>query len=58
MIGGTYTGNRQAGRRPQRDRMQHRSGTKIHYVGQQYYRNLPQNFLYTHTLPINWNRRN
>ena len=33
------------------------SGTKIHYVGQQYYRNLPQNFVYTHTLPINWNRK-
>jgi prepilin-type N-terminal cleavage/methylation domain-containing protein/prepilin-type processing-associated H-X9-DG protein len=28
----------------------------IHYVGQQYYRNLPQVFTYSHTLPINWNR--
>jgi prepilin-type N-terminal cleavage/methylation domain-containing protein/prepilin-type processing-associated H-X9-DG protein len=33
------------------------SGTVIHYVGQQYYRNLPQDFVYTHTLPINWNRK-
>ena len=33
------------------------SGTKIHYVGQQYYRDLPQNFVYTHTLPINWNKK-
>jgi prepilin-type N-terminal cleavage/methylation domain-containing protein/prepilin-type processing-associated H-X9-DG protein len=31
--------------------------TFIRYVGQQYYRNLPQNFLYTHTLPVNWNKR-
>jgi prepilin-type processing-associated H-X9-DG protein len=30
---------------------------KIPYVGQQYYRNLPHNFLYTHTLPPNWNRK-
>jgi prepilin-type N-terminal cleavage/methylation domain-containing protein/prepilin-type processing-associated H-X9-DG protein len=33
------------------------ASTKIHYVGQQYYRNLPQNFLYTHTLPINWQKK-
>jgi len=33
------------------------SGTKIPYVGQQYYRSaIPQVFAYTHTLPINWNR--
>jgi prepilin-type N-terminal cleavage/methylation domain-containing protein/prepilin-type processing-associated H-X9-DG protein len=32
------------------------ASTKIHYVGQQYYRNLPQNYVYTHTLPINWHR--
>jgi len=31
--------------------------TSIKYVGHQYYRNLPSNFMYTHTLPINWNRR-
>jgi len=31
--------------------------TTIRYVGQQYYRALPQNFLYTHTLPINWNKK-
>ncbi len=32
----------------------------IRYTGHQYYRNLPQNFIYTHTLPINWirNRNN
>ena len=26
----------------------------IRYTGHQYYRNLPQNFVYTHTLPVNW----
>ncbi len=29
--------------------------SSIKYTGQQYYRNLPSNFVYTHTLPINWN---
>ena len=33
------------------------AGTVIHYVGQQYYRNLPEVFTYTHTLPINWNKK-
>ncbi len=31
--------------------------TSIKYVGYQYYRNLPSNFVFTHTLPINWNRK-
>jgi prepilin-type N-terminal cleavage/methylation domain-containing protein len=31
--------------------------TSIKYVGHQYYRNLPSNYLYTHTLPINWNKK-
>jgi prepilin-type N-terminal cleavage/methylation domain-containing protein/prepilin-type processing-associated H-X9-DG protein len=31
--------------------------SSIKYVGHQYYRNLPSNYLYTHTLPINWNRQ-
>jgi prepilin-type N-terminal cleavage/methylation domain-containing protein/prepilin-type processing-associated H-X9-DG protein len=31
--------------------------SSIKYVGQQYYRNLPSNYMYTHTLPINWNQR-
>ena len=30
--------------------------TSIKYTGQQYYRNLPSNFVFTHTLPINWNK--
>jgi prepilin-type N-terminal cleavage/methylation domain-containing protein/prepilin-type processing-associated H-X9-DG protein len=30
--------------------------TSIKYVGYQYYRNLPSNFVYTHSLPINWNK--
>src|SRR5262249_28090602 len=30
--------------------------SSIKYVGHQYYRNLPSNYLYTHTLPINWNK--
>ena len=31
--------------------------SSIKYTGQQYYRNLPSNFVFTHTLPINWNRK-
>jgi prepilin-type processing-associated H-X9-DG protein len=31
--------------------------SSIKYVGQEYYRSLLSNFLYTHTLPINWNRK-
>jgi prepilin-type N-terminal cleavage/methylation domain-containing protein/prepilin-type processing-associated H-X9-DG protein len=31
--------------------------TSIKYTGQQYYRNLPSNFVYTHTLPVNWNKK-
>jgi prepilin-type processing-associated H-X9-DG protein len=31
--------------------------TSIKYVGYQYYRNLPSNFVFTHTVPINWNKR-
>ena len=30
--------------------------SSIKYVGQQYYRNLPSNYVFTSTLPINWNR--
>jgi prepilin-type N-terminal cleavage/methylation domain-containing protein/prepilin-type processing-associated H-X9-DG protein len=30
----------------------------IRYTGHQYYRNLPQNFVYSHTLPINWIKKN
>lgn len=32
-------------------------GTIIRYTGQQYYRALTPNVTYSHTLPINWNRR-
>ncbi len=28
----------------------------IKYMGHQYYRNLPSNYIYAHTLPPNWNR--
>lgn len=31
--------------------------SSIKYTGHQYYRHLPSNYLYTHTLPINWNKR-
>jgi prepilin-type processing-associated H-X9-DG protein len=31
--------------------------SSIKYTGHQYYRNLPSNYLYTHTLPPNWNRQ-
>jgi prepilin-type processing-associated H-X9-DG protein len=31
--------------------------SSIKYTGHQYYRNLPSNFVYTHTLPINWNKK-
>jgi prepilin-type N-terminal cleavage/methylation domain-containing protein/prepilin-type processing-associated H-X9-DG protein len=29
----------------------------LRYTGHQYYRNLPINFVYSHTLPPNWNRK-
>jgi prepilin-type N-terminal cleavage/methylation domain-containing protein/prepilin-type processing-associated H-X9-DG protein len=32
-------------------------GSSIKYVGQQYYRNLVSNYVFSHTLPINWNRK-
>jgi prepilin-type N-terminal cleavage/methylation domain-containing protein len=32
-------------------------GAVIRYTGHQYYRNLPQTSLYSHTVPINWNRK-
>lgn len=56
MIGGTYSGAALTDGRAVTE-CNAVASTKIHYVGQQYYRNLPQVFLYTHTLPINWNRR-
>ncbi len=31
--------------------------SSIKYVGHQYYRNLPSNYMYTHTLPPNWNTK-
>jgi prepilin-type N-terminal cleavage/methylation domain-containing protein len=33
------------------------SGTIIRYTGHQYYRAISFNYLYSHSLPINWNRR-
>lgn len=33
------------------------TSTWIRYTGHQYYRALTPNFVYSHTLPINWNRR-
>jgi prepilin-type processing-associated H-X9-DG protein len=57
MIGGSYSGTSLTDGRGVAQ-ANAPSSTKIHYVGQQYYRNLPQNFTYTHTLPINWNRQN
>ncbi|MFM7540355.1 MAG: DUF1559 domain-containing protein [Planctomycetota bacterium] len=56
MIGGTYTGTALTDGRAVTE-CNNPSGTVIHYVGQQYYRNLPQNFVFTHTLPINWNKK-
>lgn len=56
MIGGTYTGTALTDGRAVTE-CNGPAGTVIHYVGQQYYRNLPQNFVYTHTLPINWNKK-
>jgi hypothetical protein len=44
MIGGTYTGAALTDGRNVTE-CNNVSGTKIHYVGQQYYRNLPQNFV-------------
>jgi hypothetical protein len=54
MIGGTYTSGIDGRNITECNNV---AGTKIHYVGQQYYRALPQNYLYTHTLPINWNKK-
>jgi prepilin-type N-terminal cleavage/methylation domain-containing protein/prepilin-type processing-associated H-X9-DG protein len=34
-----------------------RTGTVVRFVGHLYYFNVPQTSLYTHTLPVNWNRR-
>ncbi len=34
------------------------TGTWIRYTGHQYYRQLTPNFVYSHTLPVNWNRMN
>jgi len=31
--------------------------SSIKYTGQQYYRALPSNFVYSHSLPINWNKK-
>jgi prepilin-type processing-associated H-X9-DG protein len=56
IIGGSYTSGAD-GRAITECVSGNGGGTKIHYVGQQYYRNLPQNFLYTHTLPVNWNKK-
>ncbi len=36
---------------------QNTTGSWIRYTGLQYYRALPFTFMYTHTLPINWNRK-
>jgi prepilin-type N-terminal cleavage/methylation domain-containing protein/prepilin-type processing-associated H-X9-DG protein len=55
MIGGTYSGTSLTDGRAVTE-CNGPATSKIHYVGQQYYRNLPQNFVYTHTLPINWNQ--
>ena len=33
------------------------AGTYLRYGGQQYYRALPQNVYYSHTLPVNWTRK-
>jgi prepilin-type N-terminal cleavage/methylation domain-containing protein len=57
MTGGTYSGTALTDGRAVTECNNVSSG-KIHYVGQQYYRNLPQNFVYTHTLPVNWNKKN
>ena len=56
MIGGTYAGTALTDGRAVPE-CNAPSTAKIHYVGQQFYRNLPQNFVYSHTLPVNWNRR-
>jgi len=31
--------------------------SSIKYMGHQYYRNLPSNYMYTHTLPVNWSKK-
>jgi prepilin-type N-terminal cleavage/methylation domain-containing protein/prepilin-type processing-associated H-X9-DG protein len=56
MIGGTYSGASLTDGRAVAQ-CNGPSTTVIQYVGQQYYRNLPEDFVYTHTLPINWNKK-
>ncbi|MBM4011374.1 MAG: DUF1559 domain-containing protein [Planctomycetes bacterium] len=34
-----------------------RASQMIRYTGHQYYRDIPNMFMYTHTLPVNWNQR-
>jgi len=34
-----------------------RTSSWIRYTGHEYYRDIPNMFMYTHTLPVNWNQR-
>lgn len=58
-IGGTYSGVTITDGRTVTECLNgNGGGAKIHYIGQQYYRaQIPHTFAYTHTLPVNWNRK-
>jgi prepilin-type N-terminal cleavage/methylation domain-containing protein len=53
----TYTGAQLIDGKRVAQCMQNANGTRIQYTGQQFYRAfLPFTFMYTHTLPPNWNQ--
>ena len=57
MVGGTYATSPVPTDGRSVTQCNNSSTTVIRYVGQQYYRALPQNFVYSHTLPPNWNKK-
>jgi prepilin-type N-terminal cleavage/methylation domain-containing protein/prepilin-type processing-associated H-X9-DG protein len=57
-VGGTYSGTTLTDGRTVAECLTGSSTSKIHYVGQQYYRGqIAQTWAYTHTLPVNWNKQ-
>lgn len=57
-VGGTYSGTTLTDGRTVAECLTGSSTSKIHYIGQQYYRGqIAQTWAYTHTLPVNWNKQ-
>ncbi|MFM7208151.1 MAG: DUF1559 domain-containing protein [Planctomycetaceae bacterium] len=60
MASGAITGPRLADGRRQPECMpggQHRTSSYIRYTGHEFYRDIPNMFMMTTTLPVNWNQR-